>query len=120
MKTAMSDFDLARALRPRGCGAPPVAQARVVQEILRGWGGQHAGPMPNLAEIGRTLGVHRQVVSHAVCMLRRKGVLAVREGEEQVVMQRKIRRGSIQLPDLDQYALPFEVLAATTQLAAAE
>jgi DNA-binding FadR family transcriptional regulator len=111
MEQTPSDDDLARALKPAR-GAPPRAQVRVVREILRAWEGKDRGVMPNLAEIGRCLGVQRQVVSEAIRALRRKGVLTVIDGQEAVVTHRKVRRAAICLPQIDQLTLPFGAAAS--------
>jgi DNA-binding FadR family transcriptional regulator len=108
MELKVSDADLARVLKPAK-GARPKAQVRVVQAIIKEWGNKDTGKLPNLAELGRRIGVRRQVVSTAIRALRKKGVLAVTEGKEPVVSQRTVRLAKVTLPDLDQYALPFEL-----------
>jgi DNA-binding FadR family transcriptional regulator len=106
MKLTVSDAELARALKPAK-GAPPRAQVRVMRAILEAWGLENTGPMPNLAEIGRLLGIRRQVVSEAIRGLKRKGILAIIDAKEPVVTHRTVRKASFRLPDTNQPELPL-------------
>lgn len=115
MKQSITEMDLERALRPFR-GAPPTAQVRVVQQMIAEWKGNQSGEMPSLAEIGRQLGMRRQVVSEAVRALKKKGILAVRETKEAVVTQRTVKRGTLTIPQPDQFALPFDGGRAAPQL----
>lgn len=114
MELKVSDADLARALKPAK-GAPPKAQVRVLQAMLKEWGNKDGGKMPNLAELGRRLGIKRQVVSTAIRALRKKGILAVTDGKEPVVSHRPVRVAKVTLPDRDQYTLAFELPQETDE-----